>query len=299
MAAVTRRWIDVGLDGWRIDVANMTGRYRELDLTREAAGVIRSALDDDDVLVAEHGYDYRRDLDGRGWHGAMNYAASCGRSGAGSARRAPGRARAALLGHARRHPALDGAAMVGAMRAFRAGVPWQSVLHSWPLLDSHDTARFRTVTGSRERMLVGVGLQMTSPGVPMIFAGDELGLEGQWGEDARRTMPWGAPERWDTSLLDGYRRLIALAALERARSRAVGSATHTSATTRSRTCASPRRAPALPRGARRRTSRSVVALDARALEPLLGGDALERDGRRLELPGDGPAFHVWRVNGGG
>src|SRR6185437_13597592 len=107
-------------------------------------------------------------------------------------------------------PRSSGGAMVGAMRAFRAGVPWQSVLHSWPLLDSHDTARFRTVAGSRERMLVGIGLQMTSPGVPMVFAGDELGLEGQWGEDARRTMPWGAPDTWDASLLDGYRKLISL-----------------------------------------------------------------------------------------
>ena len=33
-------------------------------------------------------------------------------------------------------------------------------------------------------------MQMTTPGVPMVFAGDELGLEGEWGEDARRTMPW-------------------------------------------------------------------------------------------------------------
>ena len=35
---------------------------------------------------------------------------------------------------------------------------------------------------------------MTTPGVPMVFAGDEIGLEGDWGEDARRTMPWSRPE---------------------------------------------------------------------------------------------------------
>ena len=44
----------------------------------------------------------------------------------------------------------------------------------------------------------------------MVFAGDELGLEGDWGEDARRTMPWDRPESWDTALLEEYRRLIAL-----------------------------------------------------------------------------------------
>ena len=97
-------------------------------------------------------------------------------------------------------PQLDGDAAVAAMRQFRAGVPWEAALNSWNLLDSHDTARFRTVAGTPERHLVGVGLQMTLPGVPMVFAGDELGLEGAWGEDARRTMPWGSEEPWDASL---------------------------------------------------------------------------------------------------
>jgi len=89
-------------------------------------------------------------------------------------------------------------AVESAKRAFRAGVPWQSTLHSWTLLDSHDSPRFRTVTKSREKQLVGVGLQMTTPGVPMVFAGDEIGLGGDWGEDARRTMPWSHGETWDT-----------------------------------------------------------------------------------------------------
>ena len=74
MVGVTRRWLEAGLDGWRIDVANMTGRYKGIELTREVAQLIRGALTEDALLVAEHGYDYRRDLDGTGWHGAMNYA---------------------------------------------------------------------------------------------------------------------------------------------------------------------------------------------------------------------------------
>jgi alpha-glucosidase len=105
-------------------------------------------------------------------------------------------------------PQLDGPAAWEALRRFRAGVPWEGVLNSWNLLDSHDTARFRTIAGTPERHLVGVGLQMTLPGVPMVFAGDELGLEGAWGEDARRTMPWGKP--WDEAFLDAFRRLVLL-----------------------------------------------------------------------------------------
>ena len=80
-----------------------------------------------------------------------------------------------------------------------AGIPWTASLHSWAILDSHDSARFGVIAGSRERQLVGVGLQMTTPGVPMVFAGDEIGLGGEWGEDARRTMPWSRPETWDTA----------------------------------------------------------------------------------------------------
>ena len=123
-------------------------------------------------------------------------------------------------------PLYSGADAVETMRAFRAGVPWQAVNDSWTLLDSHDTARFGTVAGSRGRHLVGVGLQMTTPGVPMIFAGDEIGLEGAWGEDARRTMPWGRPESWDGELLEGYRRLSRCGA-RATHSPAVGSATRT------------------------------------------------------------------------
>src|SRR2546430_11301932 len=107
-------------------------------------------------------------------------------------------------------PRLPAESIVATMRRFRAGAPWSSTLHSWTLLDSHDTARFRTVAGSRERHVVGIGLQMTTPGVPMVFAGDELGLEGGGREDARRTMTWDRRDSWDTALLDGYRRLIAL-----------------------------------------------------------------------------------------
>ncbi|HEX6700703.1 MAG TPA: glycoside hydrolase family 13 protein [Gaiellaceae bacterium] len=202
MAEVLGRF---GLDGWRIDVANMTGRYRDVDLNADVARWAR-ARGGDRLLVAEHGHDFRGDLDGLGWHGVMNYA---------------GFNRPVLWwlrGDAYEEddysqtpaPRHNGATAVAMMRRFRAGVPWGATLHSWTLLDSHDTPRFGTIAESRERQVVGIGLQMTTPGVPMVFAGAELGLEGAWGEDARRTMPWDRPETWDTDLLETYRRLIAL-----------------------------------------------------------------------------------------
>ncbi len=89
-------------------------------------------------------------------------------------------------------------------------------------LDSHDTPRFRTVTGGgttgwvdshgsgRDRHLLGIALQMTMPGVPVVFAGGELGLTGLDGEHARTPMPWAREDEWDHETLAAYRSWIAL-----------------------------------------------------------------------------------------
>lgn len=285
MASVLRHWLTVGLDGWRIDVGNMVGRYREFDLNHDVARWTREQVDGA-LVIAEHGHDYRNDLDGRGWHGVMNYA---------------GFLRPVwwwLAGDSITHdafadvpaPRYSGLEMADAMRVFRAGVPWESGLHSWTLLDSHDTARFRTVTSSRERHAVGIGLQMTSPGVPVVFAGDELGLEGAWGEDARRTMPWQHPERWDTQLLETYRALIALRRSSEALARGGLRYVHIG-----------RDAVAYLRETRderllclaARASHKPIPVPFTQLETLYGEDV--QDG---VLPADGPAFHVWRITDG-
>ena len=51
----------------------MTGRYEAIDLNHDVARWTRDAADGS-LVVAEHGHDFRPDLDGTGWHGAMNYA---------------------------------------------------------------------------------------------------------------------------------------------------------------------------------------------------------------------------------
>ena len=208
-AAVLHRYLDLGLDGWRVDVANMVGRYRDVDLNREVSKWARAQIGDA-LLVAEHGHDFRPDLGVRGWHGVMNYSGFLKPLWTWLLRDDPEpEQQQHFWGIAAGVPQLPGTAIVEPLRRFRAGVPWESVLHSWNLLDSHDTARFRTIAATPERHLVGVGLQMTLPGVPMIFAGDELGLEGAWGEDARRTMPWGSIAE-DDDFLERVRALVRL-----------------------------------------------------------------------------------------
>jgi len=298
MLAVTRRWLDAPyeLDGWRIDVANMTGRFRDVDLNHSVARWLRGAAGQK-LVVAEHGHDYRPDLRAGGWHGAMNYAGFM-RPVWTWLRRPdlPAELREAFWGIPAGLPHLDGKQTAATMRAYRAGVSWSQVLHSWTLLDSHDVARFRTVSGTRERHVVGIGLQMTTPGVPMVFAGDEIGLEGDWGEDARRTMPWSRPETWDTALLDEYRRLIALRRSSAALARGSIRYAHVSedAIAYLRETESERILCLASRDEHDRIRLPLAALGCRELETLYGADAAV-EGSDVLLPAAGPSFNAWRL----
>jgi alpha-glucosidase len=79
------------------------------------------------------------------------------------------------------------------------------------LLDSHDTARFRTVVkGNVASHLSAMTMVLTYPGVPSIFAGDEIGLEGTSGEDGRRTINWEDRSQWDHGFMDHVRKLISI-----------------------------------------------------------------------------------------
>lgn len=291
MRGVVRRWLEFGLDGWRIDVANMAGRYGEVDVNDEVARAIRSAAGDA-LVVAEHFHDFRPDLQGGGWHGVMNYIGFLRPVWSWLA--SPDADVHEEIVAAPR----NGADAVEAMKTFRAGVPWPHLLHSWTLLDSHDMARFRTVAGTRERQLVGVGLQMTSPGVPMMFAGDEIGLEGAWGEDARRTMPWHETGSWDAELLAQYRTLIALRRSSDALARGgmryafVGddAIAYLRETSDERLLCLASRAQHAP------IRLSIEALACRGLDNVYGAPAV-MDGHDVLLPADGPAFHVWSLNG--
>ena len=306
-ASVTQRWLrdDDGLDGWRIDVANMTGRLGTVDLGHEVARQTRSAVRAaraDGLAVAEHNYDARLDLQGDGWHGVMNYSGFlrptwCWLRGD----ELPERLRTEFLGLPVGVPRLGGPAAAETMRRFRAGVPWQSVVNSWLLLDSHDTARFGVVAGARERQLVGIGLQMTTPGVPMVWAGDEIGLGGDWGEDARRPMPWDKPETWDTELLEAYRRLIALRRSLPALARGGIRYAHVDADAIAylrETC--DERLLCLARRGQGEPVRLLLdELGATELESLAAeGRAGEARivAREVVLPSAGPAFHVWRIH---
>ncbi len=298
MLAVARKWLAAPyeLDGWRIDVANMAGRFRDVDLNHSVARWIRAAAGEK-LVVAEHGHDYRPDLRAGGWQGAMNYAGFL-RPVWTWLRRPdlPAELRTAFWGIPAGLPRLPGTELVRTMRSFRAGVAWRKVLHSWALVDSHDVARFRTVSGSSDRQRVGIGLQMTTPGVPMVFAGDEVGLEGEWGEDARRTMPWSRPDTWDTALLETYRELIALRRSSEALARGGIRYAHVSddAIAYLRESRSERILCLASRAEHPPVRLPLDALGSPGFETLYGADARIESGDAL-LPADGPSFNAWRL----
>lgn len=205
--SVVGRWLQppFDVDGWRIDVANMTGRLGALDVAHEVARTVRATaaeLREDPWVIGEHNHDATGDVDGDGWHGTMNYSGfswpvwSWLRDPASPAR---------PFGRPVAVPRRDGDAVVETFRAWQGTLGWRATASSWNILGSHDSARIRTVVGGDAAVhRVAVGLQFALPGVPMVFAGDELGLEGVNGEDARRTMPWHRRESWDTRTLEAY-----------------------------------------------------------------------------------------------
>ena len=79
------------------------------------------------------------------------------------------------------------------------------------LFCSHDTARFRTeANGEAGRLRLATLFQLTMPGAPGIYYGDEIGKSGGDDPDCRRAFPWHRPERWDRPTLEMVRTLTRL-----------------------------------------------------------------------------------------
>ena len=209
--SIVKKWLKkpYNLAGWRIDVGNMTGRYKGEDINHEVITGVRKALQDSNSqawLVAENADHFPSDLDGFGWHGTMNYNGFMRPIWGWLSNKA--QVEKAFFGVPVSIPRFTAGEMVSAMKEFSATIPWRNFVSSMLLLDSHDTARFRNVVGTDPmRHIAGIGLLLTYPGVPSIYAGDELGLEGQWGEDGRRTIDWSR-QSWDHDFLSEVKKLI-------------------------------------------------------------------------------------------
>jgi alpha-glucosidase len=216
--SIVAKWLlpPFQLDGWRIDVANMTGRHGTDDLNRDIQQTVRRTMDEfapGSILFAESTNDAARDFDGSGWQAPMSYSAFT-----------------RPLWHWLRIPETDpqhhfgipyghtphatADAFVRSNMRFTAAYPWAVRMLSMNAIDTHDTPRFAE-RANDDVQLVAAGLSFTLPGAPVVYAGDEFGLRGKDGEDSRKPIPWSTTPR----LLESYAQLSALrlgsAAIER------------------------------------------------------------------------------------
>ncbi|WP_411732620.1 glycoside hydrolase family 13 protein [Paeniglutamicibacter sp.] len=219
--SVAVRWLKepFNLDGWRIDVGNMTGRRGADDLNHEVARMLRERIEEvkpGAMLLAESTSDAAHDVPGDGWQGVVSYSNFARPLWQWLARDPDPEAFKWFFGLPQPGPArIDARDLVATHREMSAGFSWEVRLANANALDTHDTARAAShmIDGGQE---VAACAQFTFPGIPLVFAGDEFGLHGFNGEDSRTPMPWGRPEKWGRDLRPLYAELAALRSNHRA-----------------------------------------------------------------------------------
>ena len=166
---VAQYWLtEFDIDGWRMDVA----RYVDPDFWADFRLACRT-VKPDCYLMSEIMGDGSHWLQGDRFDGTMNYTF-----------------RATCLDFLATET-IDGAEFLDRSSRTIHQYAWPVTLSSQNLIGSHDTPRFLTEAhGDEWRLLLATVLQLTMPGMPGIYYGDEMELSG--GEDpaCRAAFPW-------------------------------------------------------------------------------------------------------------
>ena len=203
---VVERWTRFGIDGWRLDVPEEIGEPGFWEEFRRRV----LAVNPEAYLVGEIWNPAPEWLAGGRFHAVMNYPlAEAVLSFTGA-----GRLDEALVAktheYARHVRAVDGPEFGRQLAGVMATYPPDVTSMQLNLLDSHDTPRFISLAGGDATALrLATLIQMTLPGAPCVYYGDEVGLEGREDPDCRRAYPWD-PVRQDRGLRDFVAGLIAL-----------------------------------------------------------------------------------------
>lgn len=185
---VVRYWTEeLDIDGWRLDVAN------EIDhqFWREFRQVVKE-IKPDAYIVGEIWHNSEDWLQGDQFDAVMNYPL----------------AEAILDFFARKKigPETFSNRLSKIWMSYQDRVSYAML----NLINSHDTPRLlHYFNGNKEAMKLALLFQMTYPGVPMIYYGDEIGLTGGNDPDCRRCMIWERAKQ-DIKLFNYYKKIIGL-----------------------------------------------------------------------------------------
>ena len=184
---VAERWLRFGIDGWRLDVPadiNEPGFWEEF--RRRCLAVNPEAY-----IVGEIWTPAPEWLAGDRFDAVMNYPlAEAILSFTGAGRLDAGLV-ATTHEFSRHVRDADGSEFGRRLAEVMAMYPADVTSLQLNLLDSHDTPRFLSLaSGDTTALRLAALIQMTLPGAPCIYYGDEVGLLGRADPDCRRAYPW-------------------------------------------------------------------------------------------------------------
>ena len=219
---IAKKWVSppYNADGWRLDVAADLGRSNEYnhEFWKKFRKVVKEA-NPEALILAEHYGDPSEWLEGDEWDTIMNYDAFMEPVTwflTGMEKHSD-EAREDLRGNAD--------AFVNAICHHMSNMMTPSLQVSMNELSNHDHSRFLTRTNHRVGraqklgaeaanenvnvavMREAVVMQMTWPGAPTVYYGDEAGVCGFTDPDNRRTYPWG---KEDQELLSFHKEAICI-----------------------------------------------------------------------------------------
>jgi neopullulanase len=199
-------WLEQGIDGWRLDVPNEIDDDAFWQEFRRRC----KAVNPDAYIVGELWGEAHRWLRGDQFDGQMNYMFARAAFGyfVGDKMDQSDTVKSGY-GHIRPLSAQEFAAEND--RIFNQLYHPEIVLSQMNMLGSHDTPRLLTIArGDVTAVKLMVLCQMTVPGAPNIYYGDEIGLPGRHDPDCRRAFPWHNEASWNRDLLAHYQQCIQL-----------------------------------------------------------------------------------------
>ncbi|HFQ8227059.1 TPA: maltodextrin glucosidase [Citrobacter freundii] len=203
--SIVRHWLKApwNMDGWRLDVVHMLGEAGGArNNLQHVAGIAQAAKETqpEAYVFGEHFGDARQWLQADAEDAAMNYRGFT----------FPLWGFLANTDISYDPQQIDAQTCMAWMDNYRAGLSHQQQLRMFNQLDSHDTARFKSLLGKDvARLPLAVVWLFSWPGVPCIYYGDEVGLDGDNDPFCRKTFPWQA-EKQDAALLALYQRMAKL-----------------------------------------------------------------------------------------